>query len=82
VRIQGQQGESGYVVKITKKYMYIICDGGVFKVEAGIEKARKLGVENVHPYIGEVKESMQHWHCWALMMSEEYVVLMQHEGRE
>jgi hypothetical protein len=70
VRNQGHWSKTGYVVKTANKFLCIICDGGVFKVEANIEKARRLGLEHVRPYVSEVEENMQHWHHWASMTSD------------
>ncbi len=55
VKIQGQQGITGYVVRTTKSYVSLICDKEVFKMDAIIWSGKNLWIIHVHPYIGEVE---------------------------
>ncbi len=76
----GPRDEVGYIFKTTKKNMFVVCDGGVFKVGVDVERVKNLGTEHVLPYLREVEEEVQHWRRWASMTSEYSVVLTQCKG--
>ena len=50
-----------YIVKTTKKHVFVVCDGDIFKVGVDIKRAKNLGTKHVCPYVKEVKEEVQHW---------------------
>jgi hypothetical protein len=55
----GPCNEVGYIVKTTKKQMFFVFDGDVFKVGVNVERAKNSGTKHVRPYVrGEVKEEV------------------------
>jgi hypothetical protein len=65
VKIQGQWGITGYVVRTTKSDASLICEEDVFKTDVIIWIGKTPWIVHVCPYIGEFEVGVQHWHCWS-----------------
>ncbi len=44
--------ENGHTVKTTKKHVFVVHDGDVFKVRVNVERAKNLGIKHICPYVG------------------------------